>query len=126
MKLFLRLAVVLLSTAALAIPLDRFQTPMTEKHEHDLSDTYTHRVNFKTPFVVKAPPQQTPPSPAAKKQLRVADRPAPEKPSWLDRWTVATIKGDIGDADGSCFCAGGSVCCSTSRGMNCNYGVCGI
>lgn len=26
----------------------------------------------------------------------------------------------------SCFCAGGSVCCNTVEGLNCNYGLCGI
>src|SRR4051794_40411608 len=126
MKLFLHLAVAFLATAGLAVPLSRFQIPLAEKHEHRLSDAYTQQVNFKTPFVVKAPPQPSPPSPMAKKPLRAASPPTRGTPSWLDRWKVVTEKSNSGSADESCFCAGGSVCCGTSRGLSCNYGVCGI
>jgi len=125
MKL-LHLATALLSTTALAVPLDRLQVSMVEKHEHSLNEAYTHHANFKTPFVVKAPSHRPPPSPAAKKPLRLSSPPAPGKTSWLDRWRTNSDRSDAGGSDGSCFCAGGSVCCSTSRGVSCNYGVCGI
>jgi hypothetical protein len=127
MKLLVRLVVIAMAAAVMAAPLERLQKSMREKHEHSLSEAYPRPLDFKTPFVVKAPHQEAPPSPAARKPLRIPQTPA--STSWLDRWrrpTTEKSSSSSGNAELSCFCAGGSVCCNTARGMSCNYGICGI
>lgn len=41
-------------------------------------------------------------------------------------WISSAFKKDMASAPHSCFCAGVSVCCHSTQGLSCNYGVCGI
>lgn len=120
MKLGLHLPLVLLATAVMAAPVRDSQLPL-EKHDHALGDPYTHRAKFKTPFVVKV---STAPTRATKKPLHPAEPPV-HRTSWLDRWRTQDHNKKNSGAVQTCFCAGGSVCCNTLRGVNC-HGVCGI
>jgi hypothetical protein len=107
------LAVVL--PAVLAVPL---QTSLEDKHDHSLTDPFIQRRPFKMPFVVKVSEQNAQahsPRPAPK----TPKGPGKTKTSWFGSLRTPQISG-------SCFCAGGSVCCKAEKGVSCDYGVCGI
>lgn len=156
MRFFINLLLAIAFAAlSLAAPGRRLQTPMggqMRRHRHSPNvgsaarpSVHVHSTGpqnhsppkkFRLPYVVK-----TPSTPAASKYTR------PSMPSWINNWrapaaqqagTSASAKkhehmhapsrpfANVGSADVSCFCAGGSICCHTHKGVDCNSGYCGI
>jgi hypothetical protein len=107
------------ATLALAAPTEN-QVPLANTN-HGAPPA----AGFRTSFVVKGlsppasvtiPHEDSPPA-------SDAEQSADKKTAWDLFWSsLQRQKG----APESCFCAGGSVCCHTVHGLNCNYGVCGI
>ncbi len=130
MKLLLQFILAIMAVATvLAAPMDKAQVPMGGKHDHALANATPQSTDFKTPFVVKVhsptPPPASPmsaPKPAAKES-----KPG-RAPSWLMRWRAqeGATNRSRREPPPSCFCAGGSVCCHTLKGLDCNVGLCGI
>jgi hypothetical protein len=118
-----------MAATVLAGPMDQSQVTLNNRHNHAFSDAYPERAKFKTPFVAKMP--MLPPD-KANHRLRPAPVPKPPTPgktSWLGGWKTqdTTMKSRIQKEGGrNCFCAGGSVCCTTLKEMDCNFGLCGI
>lgn len=87
---------------------------------------------FRPPFVVKGPPSPSRPVSASVPEQKLLpttatttepELSADKKTAWNMFWN--SLQRGKGPPE-SCFCAGGSVCCHTVHGVNCNYGVCGI
>ena len=124
------LLLAVLATTAAAAPIGRMQISMGGKLEHTVhtvSDPYVHKAKFKTPFVTKVtgtsvPVPKTAPRPSAK-------APSGQKAAWLGQWKAGHQKQSTQREKRparSCFCAGGSVCCSGAEGVDCNFGICGV
>ncbi|KAK2018676.1 hypothetical protein LZ32DRAFT_653964 [Colletotrichum eremochloae] len=100
------LAVAILAVAAYAAPVDPEQQPMVSVgHSQD-------------PVAAEvAPPSKALPDPAAPVNLITA--------VW--NAIAGEFERERGEDFGeTCFCSSGSICCNTSSGLDCTYGLCGI
>ncbi|KAE9580585.1 hypothetical protein CGCF415_v014212 [Colletotrichum fructicola] len=108
MKVTAPISVAMLAVTALAMPVD------TEQHPIAVEGSGSSAVE------AAATPVQTKPS-ASKAQASAID----------SEELTASLKAIFNEQevpkDGrACFCANGSICCNTGKGLDCTQGLCGI
>ncbi|OIW23821.1 hypothetical protein CONLIGDRAFT_649160 [Coniochaeta ligniaria NRRL 30616] len=136
-RLFFQLLLAVLATLTLAIPRRDQQVPLGKAIEQGGTVHHPRPQGppMRTPFVIKRP---TPPvfdsvvegtKSEMPKSIWTATAVTPLPPGSTTSawdWFMSAFKKETATAPHSCFCAGVSVCCHTTQGLSCNYGVCGI
>ncbi|WQF87012.1 hypothetical protein CDEST_12026 [Colletotrichum destructivum] len=81
------------------------------------------------PLVLPARPA----TPAAAASVIIPSKALPPIATSRENLVTAVWKSVVGGKDGqrkslgrACFCSSGSICCSTSSGLDCTQGLCGI
>ncbi|KAH0437152.1 hypothetical protein CKAH01_13682 [Colletotrichum kahawae] len=108
MKVTAPISVAMLAVTALAMPVDTEQHPIAVEASHGSS-------------AAEAAPTRVPAKPSADKVQAAID----------SEELTASLKAIFNEQempkDGrACFCANGSICCNTGKGLDCTQGLCGI
>ncbi|KAF9869932.1 hypothetical protein CkaCkLH20_12541 [Colletotrichum karsti] len=110
MKIAAQVTIAFLAAATLALPVDTEQRPMIG----EVGSQAHPAVASGTPVSQSSSPNQA-------------------SPSKSNDDLIAALKSIFNDKEMSqvglgkgCFCANGSICCNTAKGLDCTQGLCGI